>query len=393
VNLIPIDKGHQDIIPAGVTGSLIDAPDDISAVRCWLDATARGSNNTLDSYRREAMRLLVWLEITGLTFRTMQLNHANDFLCLLQNPSPSWKRDRKHRKGEDVAARKFRVTDEMKPSSLMQARKILIQLFNWLVDVGYMERNVFRLSAKPKPDNNPPSDRLLDKSTWSWLSEWSKKKMVIEGVHAKAHEHRFRWLIHLLYHTGIRREEAAKGLMKDFVRRDGTWLLRVTGKGNKTREVTINSALLEELMVFRRSRGLPALPDPSDHTPLVPSINPLHDANSRRESETGKKLPADSRLTPRAIGLIMDQIAAFAAHDCEDPHIQRQIECMSPHFMRHTNASHRLMAGAHIESTQDELGHASITTTRAYIKVDRSLRVQDAEKLANFNKETTDDSD
>lgn len=390
MNLTPINA-NQELIPAAESGDVIDAKDDAGAVKCWLNATARGNANTLDSYHREAMRLLVWLEIVGLTFKAMKVEDANDFLELLQNPPPSWIRPRKLRKDENVAAHKFRIKGEMKRSSLMQSRKIIIQLFNYLVDGGYLVRNVFRLSAKPKPDTNQTPDRLLDTSAWMWLSEWSKKKFALNGAHAKAHEFRVRWVIHLLYYTGIRREEAAKGYMRDFVRRDNNWLLRVTGKGNKTREVTVSTTLLDELIFFRQSRGLPGLPDPTDSTPLVPSINPRHDTNSRRERDAQEKPSPDPRLTPRAVGLIMDQIASFAAHDCDDPHIKEQIQRMSPHFMRHTNASHRLLAGAGIESTQDELGHASITTTRAYIKVDRSLRVQDAEKLAAFNKGNIDE--
>ena len=57
---------------------------------------------------------------------------------------------------------------------------------------------------------------------------------------------------------------------------------------------------------------------------------------------------------------------------------------MTTHWMRHTNATHRLLAGASLETTQDELGHVSPTTTRIYTHTMDSQRDEDAEKLAQL---------
>ena len=57
---------------------------------------------------------------------------------------------------------------------------------------------------------------------------------------------------------------------------------------------------------------------------------------------------------------------------------------MTTHWMRHTNATHRLMAGASLETTQDELGHADPRTTRLYAKVSDTRQKEDAEKLAQL---------
>lgn len=57
---------------------------------------------------------------------------------------------------------------------------------------------------------------------------------------------------------------------------------------------------------------------------------------------------------------------------------------MTTHWMRHTNATHRLMAGASLETTQDELGHADPRTTRIYAKASDTRRKEDAEKLAKL---------
>ena len=54
--------------------------------------------------------------------------------------------------------------------------------------------------------------------------------------------------------------------------------------------------------------------------------------------------------------------------------------------MRHTNATHRLQAGALLETTQDELGHTDPRTTRIYAKVSNKQRQHDAELLATRNR-------
>jgi integrase/recombinase XerD len=47
---------------------------------------------------------------------------------------------------------------------------------------------------------------------------------------------------------------------------------------------------------------------------------------------------------------------------------------VSPHWMRHANASHALRRGANIADVQDTLGHARITTTQKYLHADPQVR-------------------
>lgn len=141
------------------------------------------------------------------------------------------------------------------------------------------------------------------------------------------------------------------------------------GKGNKEKFVTVNSKLLRELVIYRKSLKLADYPVPGEDFPLVASLN----AARRRKP-----------LTPRAIGLLVGTISQRAAAVCDDEHCRAQIAKMTTHWMRHTNATHRLMAGASLETTQDELGHADPRTTRIYAKASDMRRKEDAEKLAEL---------
>jgi len=359
--VMPSSTGVQQ----AALGSVIGAETDAEAVAVWLRAKAARSINTFDSYQREASRLLLWLYEQRLTLSTMNVEDAHSFFKLLACPPARWLRPKKARKAEQLLPTQV-ISAALSNRSIAHARTILSQLFAYLQDAGYLQRNVFRLSAKPQVLVETEPTRLLDLDSWDWLRSWIEqmpRKSRLDAAHAA----RCRWLFSVLYHTGIRRHEAAKARMGDFVRRNKSWALRVIGKGHKERFVTINSALLTELVTYRVSLALDEYPVPGEELPLIASVN------GARQS-----LP----MTPRAIALIVTRVSTMASEQCADPHIKAQIEHMTTHWLRHTNATHRLLAGASLETTQDELGHADPRTTRIYAKTADTRRLDDAEKLA-----------
>lgn len=350
--------------PAGDTA--LSASTDIEAVSAWLIARGSRSRNTFDSYRREASRLLLWLGENGLALRDMKVEHAHEFYQHLANPPKHWIRPHKPQRGMKLRATQV-LAGKLSAKSISYARTVLGQMSAYLQEAGYLTRNVFRLSIRPAVVDKSVSARNLDLDSWTWLWSWITR-MPRTTDREVAHAVRARWLFSLLYHTGIRREESAIGRMGDFVRNDGDWELRVVGKGSKERFVTVNSSLVQELVIYRTALGLEYnFPVPGEVIPLVASI--------RHKMEA---------MTGRSIGKIVADISGQAALCCDDAHTRARIEAMSTHWMRHTNATHRLMAGAKLETTQDELGHRDPRTTRIYAKAADEQRRDDAEKLANF---------
>lgn len=346
----------------------IAATSDVEAVSAWLVARGGRSRNTFDAYRREATRLLLWLDERGMCLRELMVEHVHQFYSHLGNPPKHWLRPRKPKRGERLEPTQVLISG-LAPKSISYSRTVLSQMAAYLHEAGYLPRNVFRLSIRPAVIHKSVSARNLDLESWEWLWSWIIR-MPCDSRRNAAHAIRVRWLFALLYHTGIRREEVAMGRMGDFVRRDGDWGLRVVGKGHEERVVTVNSALLAELVTYRTALGLTyAYPTPTEHLPLVVSVN------GRRRQES---------MTPRTIGMIVAEVSERAAADCSDNHIRSRIEAMSTHWMRHTNATHRLMAGAGLETTQDELGHKDPKTTRIYAQAVDEKRRDDAEKLARL---------
>jgi site-specific recombinase XerD len=361
---------HSRGNPTGqaVEGAAIDAQTDAEAAALWLRAKGGRSANTFDSYRREALRLLLWLGEQRLSLSELKVEHVHLYYAHLANPPTRWIRPRKPHHDETLLPTQV-LAGPLSNKSIDYSRRVLGQMCSYLQDAGYLQHNAFRLSVKPPIIVETIPTRLLDLDSWNWLWNWILALPCDKPSNA-AHAARVRWLIALLYHTGIRREEAAHGRMGDFMRRDRAWSLRVVSKGHKEKLVTVNSMLLRELIRYRSSLNLPNYPVPGEETPLVVSVN------------AGRR---NNPLTPRAIGLLINTVGRRAAGECADEHCCAQIARMSTHWMRHTNATHRLLAGASLETTQDELGHADPRTTRIYAKVSDVRRKEDAEKLASLS--------
>lgn len=325
--------------------------EDIQAVMQWLYARGRRSPHTFAAYKREAEKLLNWAAGEGKTLRDLSIQDIGRYLHHLEH---------------DKAA---------KPSTVMYSRRVLNQMYQYLCDLGYLARNAVKLTPLPAVPQEEVPTKFLDLDAWIWLWKWLTARPAANRRQS-AVKVRDRWLFALVYHTGMRREEVAKASMSDLQYRNGRWTLRVLGKRNKVRHVSIHSVLLQELKQYRTALGLPELPDSQENFGL---IIPLKGDKSRR-------------LTPRAIGLMVHECREAALADCDDDPIRIQLINMSTHWLRHTNTTHRYMAGASTETIQDEQGHADPKTTRIYLKTLPGQRQQDAEKLAELHANAVKDS-
>jgi site-specific recombinase XerD len=60
----------------------------------------------------------------------------------------------------------------------------------------------------------------------------------------------------------------------------------------------------------------------------------------------------------------------------EQPVTAEKLRRASPHWMRHSHASHALARGADLTSVRDNLRHASIATTSVYLHSDEIKRAR-----------------
>lgn len=144
---------------------------------------------------------------------------------------------------------------------------------------------------------------------------------------------RNRTLLLLLYYGGLRVAELCALRWRDVqALDDGNLRLTIFGKGAKTRYIIVGPQVSEAL--GRRGEL---------HTPLF---------GSRKRSASGER-----RLQPAQVWRIVRQTARLAGID----------KPVSPHWFRHTHATHALKNGATIVLVQRALGHRDVSTTGRYL--------------------------
>jgi tyrosine recombinase XerC len=143
-------------------------------------------------------------------------------------------------------------------------------------------------------------------------------------------------LMEVLYGGGLRSQEAVDLDVRDVNRQTG--MISVTGKGGKPRIVPIGRKALEALEAYL-SVGRPK---------LVVGKEPALFVNARGR-----------RLTTRSVRRIVKATLVKSA-------LHRNI---SPHWLRHSYATHMLMGGADLRVVQELLGHESLSTTQLYTYV------------------------
>ena len=140
----------------------------------------------------------------------------------------------------------------------------------------------------------------------------------------------------LLYGAGLRISEAL-GILRRDAPVSGQDVLTVVGKGRKTRSVPIIPAVASAVEDYLALCPYALAPD-----------GPLF------VGQRGKA------LSPRIIQLAMEQLrGALGLPDTA-----------TPHALRHSFATHLLGRGGDLRSIQELLGHASLSTTQIYTKVD-----------------------
>jgi integrase/recombinase XerC len=147
---------------------------------------------------------------------------------------------------------------------------------------------------------------------------------------------RDRAIMELFYSSGLRLDELVGLDLQSLDLTDR--MVRVLGKGSKTRIVPVGRKAVEAMREWLKTRGSVASPD---ETALFVGRN-------------------GERLKHRAIQL---RIAYWAKRKGLPSHVH-------PHLFRHSFATHLLESSKDLRGVQELLGHADISTTQIYTHLD-----------------------
>jgi integrase/recombinase XerC len=312
---------------ADATTTLPGAADTQREAVAWLNALARErrlSPKTVEAYGRDLRQFLAFL--------TLHLGEAPSVSAIIRLKPLDIRAFLAARRAEGIESR-----------SLMRQLAALRSFARHLEREGHGTASAFAAIRTPKVDKNLP--RPLSASS----------AVAVTDAETRASENRKPWILardaavlSLLYGAGLRISEAL-GLQRRDAPVNGLDTITVTGKGGKMRSVPvippIQRAVEEYLQLCPYA---------------IPPEGPLF---------VGAR---GGPLSPRIIQLAVEELrGALGLPDSA-----------TPHALRHSFATHLLAKGGDLRGIQELLGHASLSTTQLYTKVD-AARLMDAFNAAH----------
>lgn len=271
-------------------------------------ATERGlSENYQLSTRQSLEGFSEWLsrarQITDA--RNVTLDHIGEYLAL--------------RKKEGLASASVKL--------IVVAVKVF---FRFMLARGHVETDVAEVLPMPRIERYLPDT----------LNELQVENLLQSVKPEQPFGKRNRAMFELLYASGLRVSELVGARLENLNLDEG--IIRVTGKGNKTRLVPVGTKALEAIRDYLENER-PALV----------------------KHRTGSEIFLSSRgtgMTTVRFWQILKSAAKDAGLDAN----------VYPHLLRHSFATHLLSNGADLRIIQELLGHADISTTQVYTHVDQN---------------------
>ncbi|MBV7485487.1 tyrosine recombinase XerC [Bordetella sp. BOR01] len=285
-----------------------------------LRAHRRYSPHTLDAYRRDLRQLADLAQATHLPLEQLANGHIRQFVARL------------HAQG-------------LGPRSLARVLAAWRGFYQWWAPTAGLAGNPVAGVRAPKAPRGLPKALSVEQA--QALLDHATNRLATDPAGL-----RDRAMFELLYSSGLRLSELV-GLDLRYERADGyesrSWLnladaeVVVLGKGGKRRTVPVGKAALAALQ-----RWIEARPQ------LAAAAAPPTDAAALFVGTRGR------RIAPRVVQVQLAKLAQAAGLPAH----------VHPHVLRHSFASHVLQSAQDLRAVQEMLGHANISTTQIYTRLD-----------------------
>ena len=266
------------------------------------------SEHTISAYQRDLTDFFHFCEVKKLQLQDIEASDLREYLA-----------ERVER-------------DQLSSSSLQRHLTSIRQFMKWAEQGQYLEQNPsedFKLKRQPRP-----LPGMIDIETINQILDQAAPEKILDQqlwLRDKA-------MLELLYSSGLRLAELQGLSFKDID--FNRMLLRITGKGNKTRIVPFGQKAKDSLLLWM-------------------SVYRIWQGDLRADFSIfiSKK---GQTLTPRQIENRVKYQAQRAGVNVD----------LHPHLLRHCFASHMLSASGDLRSVQEMLGHSNLSTTQIYTHVD-----------------------
>ena len=284
----------------------------------YLQFQKNYSIKTIDSYRRDIEKFLVFMNDEGYTLQSV----------------------------DSTLIRNFFVNETMNQiSRRSNARRIvaLRKFFDYLVKNAIVEMNPFIFTPTPKVDKKLPEFFYLEEINKLFEENRKRDDFLAERDQA---------IIELLFSSGLRVSEICSLTLQNTNIRER--ILRIVGKGNKQRTVPFSLSTQKTLQTY-----------------LENSRKKILDKNEKFDGSNYVFLSdKGSNLTPRGVQYILKQIELKTSVNLS----------LHPHKFRHSFATHLLNKGLDLRMIQELMGHESLSTTQVYTHISNQKMQEEYQK-------------
>lgn len=374
-----INRGYDD--------NSLEADDDLSAVRVWLQARAVNPN-TLSQYRKEAERFLLWCTMErGKALSSITASDAALYPRWLEElgrlEPDAWQQKWNLPQTIWVGPKNApRLSAQWRPfngplsvSSRKTSLTVVRILFGFLTKTGYLRSNPFdQVSSKVRylPGEGAPkafADRSLTPRQWEAVLEH------LDHMPEGEAKLRIRIVLALGKGLGMRASEMIH-CRADWiaVRRIGDedlTVIEIVGKGDKVRRLPLAQQTLDDINAYFSLRELPDVTSADPSTPLLAAIR-------RKKNEA----PQSAGISRSGLYRVLCDFFEAAAAEVQERSAAdaAKLRAGSTHWLRHTFATNALKT-MDINLVQNAMGHASIGTTSRYLTPEESQIAQAMKKL------------
>ena len=272
------------------------------------------SENTKLAYKKDISLVFNWFEKNNINFLNANELNLRDFLSYLQSKN-------------------------YKPSSLSRKLSSLKQFYEILKEEKYVTINPLNNIESYKKVKILPKS-LSEQHLFSLLRKAEENYRIIKenDIQNKMKKLRLYTLLEILYSTGMRISELIRLPLSDFIKIKD--LLQIKGKGDVYRHVVFNKEAKSAINIW------------------------LDFLSSKQIFINNKYMFPNNN----GIGHISRQYIYKDLIELSKS-LNINFKGVSPHQIRHSFATHLLNRGADLRSLQKLLGHADISTTETYTKV------------------------
>ena len=369
---------------------------DFTQSQAFLKSYSRKSEATYRSYRNEVERLLLWSwTITDKTIIQLKRPELEAFFDFVHNPPASWvansvqdrfkqiggewlqnenwrpfaakisKQDRKKALAGDLDVNPDKSGHKLSGEAMKICFSAISCFYDYLADEGYAFGNPIPAIRKQSPylikGATQKSIKRLSDLQWDYVLGCAES-----AANADSSDERMLFVVSLLKSLNMRVSELSdrsnwQPVWQHFWEdSDGNHWLKVLGKGNKLRDISVPSALFPYIKRYKNYR--------SEASSNFNTNAALVSKNRGTGGMTSRQL---RRIVQEAFDMAFDKMLAEGFAD-----EARALGEATTHWLRHTGASQDI-ATRPLKHMADDLGHASMgTTDQVYIQSDMKERAR-----------------